>query len=256
VRTLPRPASSITQQQIVNTTEPVTVLPSEVRVEHHHEHTTVEHHHSDATTERLIEPERRTELQPRDQQQPRDEHHHHHQTERVERIADVERTRETAPASSRGVLPAPVAPKPPAGSGPPATELRETHERVVERETPGERIVEQHHATRERVIEREHENTIRPSERVIRERPGTRVIERILERTQTAFPAVPRAPVILEGPTAAERAMPEPEPPSIHVSIGRIEIRATPAAEPRPRAVTPRTSTLDDYLRRRDRGSR
>ena len=45
--------------------------------------------------------------------------------------------------------------------------------------------------------------------------------------------------------------------PVIRVSIGRIEVRATTSrapSPPRPRAVEPQRSTLDDYLRQRARG--
>jgi hypothetical protein len=48
-----------------------------------------------------------------------------------------------------------------------------------------------------------------------------------------------------------------PPAPTIHVTIGRVEVRATtpavPASKPRP---APRTMSLDDYLRQRSRGGK
>lgn len=51
-------------------------------------------------------------------------------------------------------------------------------------------------------------------------------------------------------------ALPPPAPPTIHVTIGRVEVRATPQATvrpPGPRPAGPRMS-LDDYLRSRGEG--
>lgn len=55
-------------------------------------------------------------------------------------------------------------------------------------------------------------------------------------------------------------ATPSPvgEPPAVHITIGRVEVRATAAPERpamKPRPVAPGLK-LDDYLRERDRGSR
>ncbi|HEY0737935.1 MAG TPA: hypothetical protein VGD69_23660 [Herpetosiphonaceae bacterium] len=80
-------------------------------------------------------------------------------------------------------------------------------------------------------------------------------VERRAASTQTERPAlVPREPLLpLLPPTsrAPEPSGPQPAP-QIHVSIGRIEVRAVtpqPAEQPKPRpAPTPRMS-LDDYLR-------
>jgi hypothetical protein len=62
--------------------------------------------------------------------------------------------------------------------------------------------------------------------------------------------------------TAAARVAPQAmraadvAPPTIHVTIGRIEVRATPPppAQPRPRAAAAPILTLDEYLRRRASG--
>jgi hypothetical protein len=44
--------------------------------------------------------------------------------------------------------------------------------------------------------------------------------------------------------------------PTIQVTIGRIEVRATPAATPRPQAArsAPSVMSLDDYLNQRAKG--
>jgi len=81
-----------------------------------------------------------------------------------------------------------------------------------------------------------------------------------------AAPPVPAAPVsavpvpaVPESPASASREAAEgvtPPPPTITVSIGRIEIKAIPAAAapaPPPRK-PPALMTLDDYLRQRHRG--
>jgi hypothetical protein len=59
--------------------------------------------------------------------------------------------------------------------------------------------------------------------------------------------AAPRSPA---GPFAD---MPrEAREPAVHVSIGRLEVRAAPAGAPAPRRQeAPRPSSLDDYLRQR-----
>jgi hypothetical protein len=68
-----------------------------------------------------------------------------------------------------------------------------------------------------------------------------------------ALPDQPRARVVevVRETTAA------PAAPTIQVSIGRIEVRAQPAAQPS-RSASPRSAvmSLDEYLRRREGGSR
>jgi hypothetical protein len=58
------------------------------------------------------------------------------------------------------------------------------------------------------------------------------------------------------GPLAFSAQVPPPVP-TIHVTIGRVEVRATvpaaPASKPRP---APQTMSLDDYLRQRSRGGK
>jgi hypothetical protein len=57
---------------------------------------------------------------------------------------------------------------------------------------------------------------------------------------------------------AAQPSMAQPAPPSVHVTIGRLEVRAlTNPAPAIPRAASPRPQlTLAEYLARRDRASR
>jgi hypothetical protein len=66
----------------------------------------------------------------------------------------------------------------------------------------------------------------------------------------------PRAASTGAYPQRMQQPLPrEPDAPVIHVSIGRIDVRAVaPAEKPQPKArppLAPRLS-LDDYLRRRD----
>jgi hypothetical protein len=64
----------------------------------------------------------------------------------------------------------------------------------------------------------------------------------------------PRALVAAIPPAVA--APPPPEP-TIHVTIGRVEVRATPpAAADAPAPAAPAVVGLDDYLRRRGGGGR
>jgi hypothetical protein len=56
-------------------------------------------------------------------------------------------------------------------------------------------------------------------------------------------------------PPPAPQREPAVEKPSIHVTIGRVEVRATPpAARARPPAAQPRVMSLDEYLRGRTPG--
>lgn len=65
-------------------------------------------------------------------------------------------------------------------------------------------------------------------------------------------PDVGTRPVLREPSTTSEAAE-----PVVHVSIGRVEVRAVPEpAAPRVRRTERRTQTLDEYLERRNQGSR
>jgi len=61
-------------------------------------------------------------------------------------------------------------------------------------------------------------------------------------------------------PASVPRPLPDPQPPApptIHVTIGRIEVRATqPPAPVRRSAPTASTMSLEDYLRSRTRKGR
>jgi hypothetical protein len=67
-------------------------------------------------------------------------------------------------------------------------------------------------------------------------------------------PLSPRSP--RERSSQSERRVDKPTEPTIHVTIGRVEVRATSEAEPRARRKeeAPPVMTLDEYLRKR--GSR
>ncbi|MGH7938069.1 MAG: hypothetical protein ACREFG_06155, partial [Chthoniobacterales bacterium] len=84
---------------------------------------------------------------------------------------------------------------------------------------------------------------------VRRTTPGSR-------RTQ-AQPS--RRPVLAADSSLPANELSPNEPPIVHVTIGRIEVRATPAATPaphRPIRSTPPNLTLDAYLKERQEGRR
>lgn len=60
----------------------------------------------------------------------------------------------------------------------------------------------------------------------------------------------PNLPVVIPTHKAPDLA------PTIHVTIGRVEVRATPASAPTPSrpAKTPSVMTLDEYLLRKNTG--
>ncbi len=63
-------------------------------------------------------------------------------------------------------------------------------------------------------------------------------------------------PTVPPLPDLAPRNLPEPPAPTIHVSIGRIEVRATPASTPPARKPSsePKIMSLDEYLQSRSNG--
>lgn len=86
--------------------------------------------------------------------------------------------------------------------------------------------------------------------------PGAAIVPRLAVQPAPGMPSVPSAS---RRENRAQASAPVQAPPTtVHVSIGRIEIRATPAAAKPARsqaAVGPRLS-LDDYLKTRNGGGR
>ena len=98
----------------------------------------------------------------------------------------------------------------------------EIHEHVVTNEV---------HTRETHETEREHTRTILP------------------RNITTAPPAAPR--IAIPAPERVETAQAERD---VHITIGRIDVRAVTPAAPKPRqAKTPRTLTLDEYLDQRSR---
>ena len=82
----------------------------------------------------------------------------------------------------------------------------------------------------------------------------TPVIERIIREREHDAPSQPQP-----RSTAAAPHLPPPaaiETSTINVTIGRIEVRATPATSAKRATPSPSTLSLDDYLRARDGGKR
>jgi hypothetical protein len=81
----------------------------------------------------------------------------------------------------------------------------------------------------------------------------------VFERRTKSLPVVPIVPASIIAspsilPPSPQREHPV-ERPSIHVSIGRVEVRvAPPPARPRPQAAQTRVMSLDEYLRQRTSG--
>lgn len=78
----------------------------------------------------------------------------------------------------------------------------------------------------------------------------TRETRTILPRAITTAPAAPPR-IAIPAPERIETAQAERD---VHITIGRIDVRAVTPAAPKPRqAKTPRTLTLDEYLDQRSR---
>ncbi len=70
----------------------------------------------------------------------------------------------------------------------------------------------------------------------------------------TIHPAPGRGPPARQSVREPPRLAPEPEPTTVHINIGRIEVRAAHESSERPRAERPApVMTLDDYLKSRNR---
>lgn len=138
--------------------------------------------------------------------------------------------------------------------------------RPAEPTSPAERLI----VERER-IDREPEKPPVPvlmPQTVLIERPAAPatspsivqpVVERVIDRREKiAPPDRSRDARSTSAPTTANETLPEPPaPPVIHVTIGRVEVRATPTpAAPRRAAHSTPTLSLEDYLRSRNGGRR
>lgn len=138
--------------------------------------------------------------------------------------------------------------------------------RPAEPTSPAERLI----VERER-IDREPEKPPVPvltPQTILIERPAAPatspsivqpVVERVIERREKIAPPDRSRDVrSASAPTTANEAPPEPPaPPVIHVTIGRVEVRATPTpAAPRRAAHSTPTLSLEDYLRSRNGGRR
>ncbi|MDV7390896.1 hypothetical protein RZS08_06075 [Arthrospira platensis SPKY1] len=106
--------------------------------------------------------------------------------------------------------------------------------------------------------------------------PPVRIVERQHPTSEPSPPPKPDKRQVAPPPTIRERILPptaatspereratngryasEPPPPTIQVHIGRIEVRATPPPQPVAKSrPTPALTSLDDYLRQRNGGSR
>lgn len=96
-----------------------------------------------------------------------------------------------------------------------------------------------------------------PAPSAVRPNPQeTKAPER--RQQQPVFPGPARQPVAVRRPLSVPRAPEQPAPePTIHVTIGRVEIRAasTPASVPPVKPAGPKLK-LDEYLRARNGGGR
>ena len=214
-------------------------------------------------------PERREREQEREREHTSEPH--------IERI--VERIREVSAApvehhtvverhtETRAVEPAPPAPQPRVQPPAPAPQIIEkitTQQQLVERPVVLPQQTIEHHHLHEHTAARQPDHpatqAIPRFEPSLPAAPAPPPETREPRETAPATPRVAIAPQITRHVVErvrAERAVreepPPPEPPSIHVTIGRVEVRAVPADAPaarRPAAQAERMS-LDDYLKRR-----
>jgi hypothetical protein len=119
----------------------------------------------------------------------------------------------------------------------------ETIERVA---APGEPLQSM---TTTREPPREPERLVTPRREPPREPTSAPV--RVVVESRVAPPAMP---VVMRPPSQQQQRESESAAPDVHVTIGRVEVRAVtpPAAPPRERAASrPGLMSLDDYLRRR-----
>ncbi len=163
-----------------------------------------------------------------------------HEVVRVEERVRVE-TRETEPSESRPRPVRSLEPEPPARPREPGPRRLTEPEPVRRPAPPGDQVA-----------------VLRPSAVVPAaatpepDAPGRRDPATVQVSVNRHEPNGGTHPVLREPPTTTEVAE-----PVVHVSIGRVEVRAVPEqAAPRARRTERRTQTLDDYLEQRNQGSR
>ncbi len=183
-------------------------------------------------------------------------------------------TRPTEDGAPRSIQPPIESLQLPARSEPPTSsvntmteKLTLTRETVIQHKTFIERLVERERILAEAPMKRDDarpsasavapvspmlpalREAILPARRAqVSDKPGGRVIQ---PRVTIAPPMIPSSP------TSTMSAPAEAEAPIIHVTIGRIEVRATPAPV-RAAPARPANSglSLEDYLRGREAGAR
>jgi hypothetical protein len=161
-----------------------------------------------------------------------------------ERLAQ-DRRHAIQPSTQFGEVTGVPIPRPPA---PPRVEEADTHVRRPDRTTDGPdrpipKPVVRH------VIETVHRQpAITPSQPPVAPHDGRRVPEPLHESP----PKTILQPAITVSRLAPPVEPPQPTPPTIHVTIGRIEVRATPPPPSPRQRPAPAVMSLDDYLKRRE----
>lgn len=183
-------------------------------------------------------------------------------------------TRRDVPASPTTVTMREVAKVPPAMQPERRSAVRHDFEKALTQAAPIERsrlaVHEQARLSSSRSASASHERPTQPV-RVQREQllEALPIMERravqdegtLLTPSPSVFRTPPPSPGIAHARFPGAQAGQAMQPaaahePTVHVSIGRLEVRATPApAKAAPRQDAPRPSPLDDYLRQRGKAS-
>jgi len=110
---------------------------------------------------------------------------------------------------------------------------------------------------RDRLPTRPADRPAPPARPVVRNRPGDDARAALPPRG-AGMVAVRRAPARRSSPRGRPDDVPADEPPPVHVTIGRIEVRAVAAHAPPKRAAAqkPAPLSLDEYLEQRRSGRR
>jgi hypothetical protein len=171
--------------------------------------------------------------------------------ERRAAAAEERAANPTLATADRAIVPAMPAPSPG------APEARNAPPAVADAPSGGRRDEERPERHRQR------DEDVAPRERRASEEPRPPPL-RAPEALSRAPSPLPVPPLLVAAPETSRRgASRQPSSaesaPEIHVTIGRIEVRATPPSSPAPRAADRRRASpvsLDDYLQRRDRTGR